>query len=229
MKYGLIISAGNQKRFGKGIPKALVKIGDIPLLDINMKNLKQVCEQVYVVCSYQNEVYFSNYPHITIESGFGCGDAIMKALEKLPLKTSDYVFVQWGDSVQEPYIYNYMAEFSNSEIVIPCVVEEKPYVQIVPNKQKRALFSKYGEKTSSGYHDLSVFYGNAFVILQALQETSIKLSQNGVYKNDHGNELNFLDILNETNIQLNIISLKEYKGFSFNTLEELKQRMNSLN
>ena len=229
MKYGLVIAAGNQKRFGKEIPKSLAKIGDKTLLDINLQNLKQVCDQIYVVCSYQNEMHFSNYPHITIKSGFGCGDAVMKALEKLLLKTSDKVFIQWGDSIQEPYIYHYMAEFANSGITIPCIVEEKPYVQIVSNKRKRVLFSKYGEKTSNGYHDLSIFYGNAFDILKALKETSVKLSQNGVYINNHGNELNFLDILNETDIQLNIIPLKEYKGFSFNTLEELKQRINSLN
>ena len=40
MIYGLIISAGNQKRFGEKTPKSLVKIKNIPLVDINIINLE---------------------------------------------------------------------------------------------------------------------------------------------------------------------------------------------
>lgn len=228
MIYGLIISAGNQKRYGDKKPKALVKIKGIPLVDINILNLEQVCDKVFVVCSYDNEQYFCKYNHITIESGFGCGDAVMKALDKLNLKPSDWVFIQWGDSIQEKWIYESMLYYKRSGITIPCVIENKPYVQIIPSERKRALFSKYGEKTSKGYHDLSVFFGNGREILKSLKETAGKMSKNGLYKNKHGNELNFLDILNKTHIPMQCLIYKDYKGFSFNTKEELEEKLNGL-
>ena len=169
MIYGLIISAGKQKRFGDKLPKSLVKYKGLTLLKVNMNNLSFNCDKVYVVCSYENEPYFFDYPHITIDSGYGCGDAVLKALEKLPLKRNDMVFIQWGDSLQEFKIYGLMVENYYTGVIIPCEIEENPYVQLLPNYKKKVLFSKYGEETSKGYHDLSVFYGNAKNILKSLK------------------------------------------------------------
>ena len=228
MIYGLVISAGKQKRFGDKLPKSLVKYKGLTLLKINMNNLSFHCNKVYVVCSYENEPYFFDYPHITIDSGYGCGDAVLKALEKLPLKRNDMVFIQWGDSLQEYKIYRSLIDYYNSGVIIPCQIEKNPYVKLEPIGTKRVLFSKYGEKTSEGYHDLSLFYGNAKNILNALKKTARKLSKNGLYNNKHGNELNFLDIFNETNIKMCIYLTKNYKGFSFNTKKELKEKLNGL-
>lgn len=228
MIYGLIISAGKQKRFGDKIPKALARINGISFLDINLNNLRVYCDKVYVVCSYENEIYFVDYPHITIESGFGCGDAVLKALGKLPLKTNDKVFIQWGDSIQEYKIYRDLSLNYNSGIIVPCQIEKKPYVQLIANSKKRVLFSKYNEKTSMGLHDLSLFYGNANEIIKALEKTARKISKKGIYKNNHGNEFNFLDIFNETNIRMDLFVVQNYKGFSFNTKKELKEKINEL-
>ena len=71
MTYGLIFAAGKQRRFGVDTPKALTRFGDRTLLDVNMLNLGEYCDKVYVVCSIENEGYFYTYPRIVIRSGKG--------------------------------------------------------------------------------------------------------------------------------------------------------------
>ena len=92
--YGLIIAAGNQTRFNYDIPKALVKINDVNLLDLNINYMKSYVDKIYVVCSFNNDKYFSNdINKIVIESGKGCGDAVMKALSKL--HKDSYSIIKW--------------------------------------------------------------------------------------------------------------------------------------
>lgn len=92
--YGLIISAGNQSRFKSTTPKALVNLGDFNLLDINISEMKPYVDKIYIVCSYNNEFYFSNYKNrIVIESGKGCGDAVMQALAML--HKDSYSIIKW--------------------------------------------------------------------------------------------------------------------------------------
>ena len=43
----------------------------------------------------------------------------------------------------------------------------------------------------------------------------------GKYVNKHGNEMNFLDVFNDTCLDYCIIDVKGYKDKSFNTLEDL--------
>ena len=225
MTYGLIISAGNQTRFASDRPKALL---DTPsgetLLELNMANMHEVCDFVYVVCSHQNRVWFDTPEKIVIDSGKGCGDAVMKALQQLPLKPTDKVFIQWGDSYHKVDLYRLLLNTYTSRFLIPCRKEDNPYVCVVPEHNNvKVHFSKYGETCDSGYHDLSLFYGNAYRLLSYLEEFRDMIDKEGVYKHKHGNEMQFLDVFNETYMPAEIVEVSDCKGFSFNTLDEFKQ------
>ncbi len=225
MVYGLIISAGNQSRFESAVPKALMKYGNKTLLDENLHNMKQFCDEVFVVCSVTNHDWFTAYPLIIISSGKGCGDAVLQALQTLNIRDGDTVFIQWGDCLHTPIIYEKVLQSYCGRCVIPCIEEHTPYVQVLPESDNtvQILFSKYGEKTSHGYHDLSLFYGNAKSILTHLENFARNILVDGKYIHKHGNELQFLDVFNETSLEANIIELIDYKTFSFNTLDEFKQ------
>ena len=196
-----------------------------PLLDYNMFNMKAVCDKIYVVCNPKNEHFFIDYPHITIKSGLGCGDAVLKALKILNPKKKDTIFIQWGDSIQEMWIYIAIKNKLKKDIIVPCFKCEKPYVQVIPELNGiKVRFSKYNEEISSGYNDCGVFYGNAKEIKKKLKEFAKKTKKNGKYVHKHGNELIFLDMFNETNIKTDVLFMDNYKGFNFNTIDEFNER-----
>lgn len=231
MIYGLIIAAGNQTRFENKTPKALMKIDDIPLLELNINAMNETCDKVYVVVSATNQEWFSAYNKIVIESGFGCGDAVMKALSQLDLSQDDTVFVQWGDCKHTPSVYKTLAESYSGKWIIPCVEEEKPYVQILPNSTNgvKVLFSKYGEATTIGFHDISLFYGNAKKMYESLQSfaSSTYSVLHSHYIHKHNNELLFLDVFNETDLPAEIMLMQDYDLYDFNTIEEFNKLFNS--
>lgn len=225
MIYGLIISAGNQRRFASEKPKALLDtpIGET-LLDLNMANMHEVCDLVYVVCSTQNQSWFDTPDKIVIDSGKGCGDAVMKALKQLPLKADDKVFIQWGDSYHKVSLYRLLQDRYMGKFLIPCQEEDNPYVWIISERRGvKVYFSKYGETCTSGYHDLSLFYGNALELLSYLEEFRDQIEKDGNYIHKHGNEMQFLDVFNETVMPAAIIEVSDYQGFSFNTIDEFQK------
>ena len=230
MIYGLILAAGNQSRFSSDIPKALMPINaDTNLLDLNIRAMSPHVDDMFVVCSHNNEKYFASYKSIVINSGRGCGDAVLVALDNLPLREEDTVFIQWGDSYQPPSIYEKIKSFYKGTVVIPCQIEDSPYVQIIPVENNvRVIFSKYGEQVTRGFHDLSIFYGNALAIREHLRQFKDKIEVNGVYHHKHNNELQFLDVFNETSLSSSVLPINDYKGISFNTTEEFNSQLGRL-
>jgi len=225
--YGLIIAAGNQTRFKTDIPKAIMPINNTTLLDINIKSMSNYTDKIYVVCSYNNKDYFDNYNTIIINSGKGCGDAILKALDYL--SDNNDCYIKWGDSLHLDDIYNRMN--INNKMVIPVRYEENPYVQIIANennKIEKILFSKYGENITDGYHDLSLFYANIGYLKYYLKEFANKIldKETNSYIHKHNNELQFLDVFNETEIECYIDILNGINDYSFNTLEEFNKLFN---
>lgn len=231
MVYGLIISAGKQSRFGSETPKALMPYGEKTLLDINVANMETICDMVLVVTSMENYEWFHKYRRIMIESGKGCGDAVMQALSILDLHEDDTVFIQWGDCLHTKTIYNELRNRYDhtDKILIPCVKEESPYVQIVPKKDSSVdvYFSKYGERVTEGFHDLSLFYGNAKLLYDYLCEFANKITVNDEYVHKHNNEMQFLDVFNETELKAEVVEFKNYETFDFNTMEEFHALMES--
>lgn len=226
MIYGLIICAGKQSRFKSETPKALMDIDGKTLLQRNIEAMKPFCDMIYVVCSIENQHFFNVENKIVINSGKGSGDAVWQALEKLDVKKGDSCFVLWGDSLQNSSIYRFLKNNYEGKAIIPCTYEEKPYVQIIQSGEDKITvkFSKFNEPITKGYHDLSVFYCNAFELQEKLREFRNRiLDQNGNYQHKHNNEMEFLDVFNETNIKANLKEVKSYKDFSFNTVEQFKQ------
>ncbi len=221
--FAFIIAAGKQKRFEDDLPKALVKIDDTCLLDINIAHLKKYCKEVYVVCSEENAHYFKDYKRIIIVSGFGSGDAAMKALNQFNFKKDDTCFIAWGDALQDEKLYDEVVFHFKDKIIIPCNLEDSPYVQIKEDGEGvKVYFSKFHELITKGYHDLSLFYGNANVIKEALNKLHALIWKKDHYEHKHGNEMEFLDIFNEVHVPASILDMKGIKSYSFNTLEELK-------
>jgi choline kinase len=232
--FGLILAAGNQNRFLSDKPKALADYKGECLLDHNIEELSKVCEKVYVVCSTTNEHYFDNkYNKIIVESGYGSGDAILSALDQIRPTFRDKCIIQWGDSISHNDIIS--KSFDAKElgvygIVVPCVYEEHPYVQFIQqsNLSIKVLFSKFDEPVSAGYHDISIFYCNAFQIYHNLNTYKMWIlnpepgDKKYIYP-EHGDEMEFLDILNHTDITAKLKIVEDYKDLSFNTIEELEQ------
>lgn len=231
MIYGLIICAGKQSRFKSDLPKALIRIDGQSLLQKNIEEMKSYCNKIAVICSTENESYFTDEEikdaqKVTIVSGKGSGDAVWQALHRLDVKPCDTCFILWGDCLQRNAIYRKITESYRGIFLIPCTVEEKPYVQITETERggAHASFSKFGEPIGSGFHDLSLFYGNALSIRDKLDTFHDKICDDqGNYKHKHGNEMEFLDIINETDILVDILVFENYKEFAFNTVEQLQQ------
>lgn len=229
MRFGIILSAGNQSRFKSPLPKALVKINGKVLLEENIQRMSKYCDEVFVICSFQNEQFFKKYNHIAINSGKGSGDAVLKALieinKKHKFSKDDTCFIIWGDCLIEDQIYKQVLDNYNNTGLIPCVFEENPYVQLKETKNNKVIasFSKFNEAITAGFHDLSLFYFNCQNLLNYLlifQKKIINKEDNYIHK--HGNEMEFLDVFNETEIEAKILEIKDYKDFSFNTVEELE-------
>ena len=228
MVYGLIIAAGKQSRFDCDTPKALMLYGESTLLDMNIENMKSTCDEVFVVTSTENTSWFTgNYKKLVIDSGRGCGDAVMRALNLLDFNEDDTVFIQWGDCLHTKHIYQDLRKEydKHNKWLIPCVKEDSPYVQIIPCEDSKihVIFSKYDESVTPGYHDLSLFYGNAMELQKQLIEFAkqIQSTENSnCYKHKHGNEMQFLDVFNETELCGVIIEFNSYDIFAFNTLDE---------
>ena len=235
MIYGLIIAAGNQTRFKSDIPKALSKIGDRTCLDINISHMKNVCDEVYVVCSFEKEEYFKDYNHLSIESGLGCGDAVLKALRIIKPKEDDMVFIQWGDSIVDKVAFRdlnmirYISLYKDVDIFIASRWEKKPYVLLEDHDDFiKVKFSKYGEVNSDGYHDLSLFFGNAESILYSCEQFKDKYFVDNGYIHKHGNEFNFLDLFNDTSIKGCLVDAGTSNSYSFNTEEEYKSMLKEI-
>ena len=201
-----------------------MKVGNKTLLDMNIEVMSKFCDKVFVIVSTNNHRLFSKYPRIAIKSGFGCGDAVLQGLKNLSYKQGDKCFICWGDSYNTKEVYNSIPLESNC--AIPCVKEDAPYVQI--REDGRVLFSKYGDGITPGYHDLSLFYFDIYYLNKYLVEFRKKFWYNNQYNHRHNNEMQFLDVFNDTGAKYEIIPIDNYRAFCFNTVEEfnnMKERL----
>jgi len=224
MSKGIILAAGNQKRFNSKKYKSLVEFNGKTLLEYNIENMRCFVEKIYVVISNkmnakQFEKIIKNYKNVNlikIKSGYGCGHAVLKALDKIFFTKNDNFYLIWGDSFQDKKVYKKIYNLNNF-ITVPVYYTENPYVQFVVNDKniKNVKFSKYNEVINKyGFQDLSIFKFNGKIIYDLLKNVD--------YRN---NELLFLDLFNTYNIG-KIVVFNNFKKNSFNTIEEYKEIFN---
>lgn len=228
MIFSFIMCAGKQSRFNSQTPKALMKIKDTTILQNNINFALQYSDKVIIVASVDNFHYFEKYKSnnvdvIKIISGFGCGDAVLKALSLYYTTKEDTCFIMWGDSIQyDKRVFTYSLTKYNNNIIIPVTYEKEPYVQIKHShlNATKVLFTKYGDKTYSGWHDLSIFFGNCNILRLNLERFRRKIYNNGKYIHKHNNEFIFLDMINEIPGNYKIVPIDDYKDLSFNTIDQ---------
>lgn len=227
MRYGLIFSAGKETRFDDDKPKSLSMINGKCLLDHNIDVLTPFCNKIFVVCSIANQHFFDCYDKIVIDSGKGCGDAVFQALQRLVFYPDDSCIILWGDCVaQESVCKRMVKKFKHQEVVIPCFYEVEPYVRLLyRQKSKKTIaveFGKYGEICGPGLHDFGIFLGSCKDLSYRLHSFAAKITNvDGEYHHKHGNEMQFLDLFNETEASVELLEVKDVKPLSFNTKEEL--------
>ena len=212
-------------------PNLIPVIDDINHCFLNIENMKAVCDNVFVVCSHQNQHYFDYKNKIVIDSGKGSGDAVWKAVKSVKMAKDDICCIQWGDTLTTKGIFETLIKNYKGNNLIPCVFEEEPYVQVIEkeNHHVKIKFKKFNEKIGPGYHDLSVFCCNPTILTKYLDQFHNKIcDKNQNYHHIHGNEMEFLDVFNETNIHADIVCFHAYKDRSFNTIEQLKSIENEL-
>lgn len=237
MTYGIIVCAGNQSRFKSATPKALVEVNGKSLLQYNISALAPFCDEVIVVCSTNNHQHFTknhlgSASKMVILSGKGSGDAVWQALNNLPIKSDDTCFILWGDCLQKSATYARLQNAYQGTNLIPCVREASPYVQICEKSSGgvSAKFSKFNEPITNGFHDLSTFYCNALDLKTHLNQFHDQIADKaGNYTHKHNNEMEFLDVFNDTNIKAQILEFENYQEFSFNTLEQLNSAIKLMN
>ena len=226
----MIIAAGKGSRMGN-IPKCLSKVGDKSnLLNTVIQAEKAGYRQCYIVTREElSDLYIDELigwewfcQYVIIESGKGCGHAVMEALKIIPAQ--DLVFC-WSDVYfkDEKLLLELKEKNLQSSCLIPVVYEDDPYAwfHIKENSMIRsANFRKRGESIKRGLHDQSIFKINSTVILSSLSFCHRVLDKGGQYMNG---EMIFLDVChflwnNNTPAHFYIT---EHKTLGFNTIEEL--------
>lgn len=231
-KIGFIIAAGKQTRFGIEKPKALMEYKGETIVNRSMRLMrKHGCEYVFVVTSKENDSFFKDAgikdsDRIVIESGYGCGDAVWKAVkEAVGIRMVFDACICWGDTILDEQALEKVHLTSKCIGVVPVVEEDKQYVSLTQDTIDTisVKFSKFGEDTTNGYHDLSIFMATSDDIIEAGKKFREKYWDGEKYVHPHGNEFEFLDLYNEGLLKGKIALLdRNAKALSFNTIEEFK-------
>lgn len=233
----MIIAAGNGSRMGN-IPKCLSKIGDKSnLLNTVIQSEKAGYRKCYIVTKeeflelYANELegweWFVEF--VTIQSGRGCGHAVLEALKIIP--SQDLVFC-WSDVYfkDEKLLLELKDKPLDCSCLIPVVFEDDPYAWLAikaDNFIRAVNFKKRGEIINRGLHDQSIFKINSTEILSSLSFCHRVLDKGGFYMNK---EMIFLDVCHFlwNNNSPAKFYITEFPTSGFNTIEELNFINNSL-
>jgi NDP-sugar pyrophosphorylase family protein len=242
-----IIAAGKSTRMKNAFgyrPKALIPVvGKEPNITRTINLFAKDFQKIFVVTNVNDqeqwEDFFSrvtqeNVFNIPISSGYGDGHALMTALQQNQHDASPNIITCWGDVVfPDKTLINELSTIDLKSSVcpgiIPASMEDNPYVKLEVEQQldsvlscKGALFSKHGETSQRGLHDLSVFRFNTSMIKECLKNL-----HNALWKCDKyitpGGELSVLHSFHAFYNSKNPIQVYETvcQTLSFNTPEEL--------
>lgn len=233
-KIGIILAAGKQTRFESDIPKALVQYKDHTVLEHNIELLKSNVDKILVICSEWNYEQFKklnieneNLELISINSGFGCGHGVMESL-KLIKEYADIILI-WGDSIQNKFVIDELVCKYRGYVLVPVVIEKKPYVQFKTDKGfiTHVSFSKYNQHIDDiGYHDLSIFMFDKDFVYKKLIKMHKKYWKDDEYKTK-SKELVFLELFNENKKFGKILKINNIQSMAFNTVEEYNRIIES--
>lgn len=171
---GLLLCAGKQLRFHSKLPKALQPFFlDGPCaLDFALEAFRRNCEEVFVVVnsSCDSKPFLrriaseSNVHLLPVASGRGDAHAIYEAFHQLGGRRGSSALVGWGDAVFHDFrfISQIASDLDTSDLLIPVVFEQRPYVKIVFDEITGGVIqvqqSKFGQWDElPGWHDLSCF------------------------------------------------------------------------
>lgn len=232
MKVLLIVAGGKASRMNFA-PKAASLVNGVPNLYNTVEKALPYFDKIITI---SNAEYAQIYSDITkefgekvsvsvIESGRGCGHAVLESLRIIKDFESETV-VCWGDAYfNDEKIFEEILSTNmlGSPLLIPVVKEEDPYVwfETEDNSVVAARFSKFGEKSLVGFHDQSIFKVNKPTILYALQMMHNVLEKAGKYTG----EMVFLNVCHFLwNIEMPArCYVTEYQTLSFNTESELEE------
>ena len=221
----VIVAAGKGSRMKNSVPKALIEIAGVRNVDRTIALAKPHFENIYAVISKDAEWPEIKDAHLVpIESGKGDGHAMLKFLNAVD--ATERVCVVWGDAVFQDN--SSFVQMIRDDSLIGCVgvrIEENPYVNIKTNglKVTHAEFSKYGEISSSGNHDQSIFIFNTIVLKNALR-TIHETTWKGDKYILEGGELSLLHTfhyLNNIGFPMQIVHMDK-ETLSYNTPGELE-------
>lgn len=229
MTIGFIIAAGKQTRFGSDTPKALMEYQGEKIVERSLRILRKYCDTAFVVTSHENDELFkkAGIMHtLPIESGFGCGDAVYKGVKMMLDRKEGLSFkslICWGDTILDEEVVEKTLEHNGN--IVPCETVDNPYVEIkkFDDEYLNVKFSKYGEKTYNGFHDLSLFLLDAKELVDASEKFREKYFDGTEYTHIHGNEFTFLDLFRERYLKGKILPIESTTSKSFNTVEEFEQ------
>lgn len=247
---GIILAAGKQTRFCTEIPKALHPYKDSNIIKTNIDIMSKYTTDINVITSKTNYDYFiqpqykipADVKILSIASGYGCGDAVLKSLEKI-FNRENRAFLIWGDSIQtNSDLYEICYDnFNDCDMLIPVVKEDSPYVKIITDDNDIVIdvqYSKYSGKLSAGFHDLSFFMFNLINTKNILNDMKNllwnkyyeKYNNTNCFLPYRNNELIFLDIILYTNLfknryKIKAVDVTDYniKSRSFNSVEEYNE------
>ena len=242
MRCGVILAAGKQTRFFSDLPKSLMVLKDnITIIDHNVEILKDNVDKIFVIIERGNtDLFFKTVKNktsvqfIEIDSGFGCGDAVLKVLSLLtkwyPI-FKDCILI-WGDSIQNKKLFKDLIKEYNDIFTMPVCKEKNPYVHFQFNSEKieKVVFTKYDNiYIDEGYHDQSIFMFDIMTIANKLNILK-EIVWNIAARTTRNGELLFLDIFNYEKV--NDIKAKVFvsknQSLAFNTYEEYEKIKESI-
>lgn len=236
------------------VPKALYPVNGKSNLQSNLEKLDGVIpqEDIIVVANKSTHKDFNDFRVannlgigvISINSGKGDGHAVLEALENLRAHMGHgerEVIIMWGDAhlessdiVQE--LLDKKLE-SGRPMIMPVVLETKPYVHIEPafkldvttkkpEDAKFAAFSKHGDEIPEfGYHDQSIFKVRFGPFIIALRDMNAFYLKGDKYITP-SKELNLLHLVhclfNSTHHLSAQVYLTSHEMHSFNSILEVE-------
>lgn len=228
----IIIAAGNSSRMGS-LPKAVLSVGGVPNLENTVQIGQAYFDKIYVVANnktkniYESVLKRYNVTIFDIESGLGCGDAILKALtdKRINLET-DNILLCWGDTYfPTGRIFSEMIKSeTKSNLSIGVKFEEDPYAWFETKEDKitGVRFKKRGH-ISRGLvpHDQSIFKVKKEII------EDLSIMKNVLWRENHylQGEMIFLDLvfyLSNIKKPAVIVELTD-RSYSYNTEEDLEK------